>query len=126
VLFIAVCSSAYLVPECFDESESYVTTDGLSASLSWNEAPTWDLLTHFYCYQTVASLLMWGALSDEKTGVSFSVAAGSRQRIHSRVQVLWDSRPYFTVSDSRLPFLSPPTTRRATAEVFDPFCCLVL
>jgi hypothetical protein len=27
---------------------------------------------------------------------------------------------YFTVSDSRLPFPSPPTTRRATVEVFDP------
>jgi hypothetical protein len=29
------------------------------------------------------------------------------------------SRPYFTVSDSRLPFSSPPTTRKATVEVFD-------
>jgi hypothetical protein len=28
--------------------------------------------------------------------------------------------PYFTVSDLRLPFLSPPTTRRVTVEVFDP------
>jgi hypothetical protein len=27
---------------------------------------------------------------------------------------------YFTVSDSRLPFSSPPTTRRLTVEVFDP------
>jgi hypothetical protein len=34
--------------------------------------------------------------------------------------VLWDSRPYFTVSDSRLPFSSPPMTRRAVVEVFDP------
>jgi hypothetical protein len=25
-----------------------------------------------------------------------------------------------TVSDSRIPFPSPPTTRRATVEVFDP------
>jgi hypothetical protein len=31
-----------------------------------------------------------------------------------------NSRPYFTVSDSKLPFLSPPTTRRATVEIFDP------
>jgi hypothetical protein len=30
------------------------------------------------------------------------------------------SRPYFTVSDLRLPFSSPPTTRRVTVEVFDP------
>jgi hypothetical protein len=52
-------------------------------------------------------------------GLSFTIAAGLRQRIHSGVRVLWDSRPYFTASDSRLPFLSPPTTRRATVEVFD-------
>jgi hypothetical protein len=31
-----------------------------------------------------------------------------------------DSRPYFTVSDSRLSFSSPPTTRANTVEVFDP------
>jgi hypothetical protein len=35
-------------------------------------------------------------------------------------RVPWDPRPYFTVSDSRLPFSSPHTTRRATVEVFDP------
>jgi hypothetical protein len=62
---------------------------------------------------------MWGALSDERTGLSFTTAAGPRQRSNSRARVAWDSRPYFTVSDSRLPFLSPPTTRRVTVEVFD-------
>jgi hypothetical protein len=30
------------------------------------------------------------------------------------------SRPHFTVSDLRLPFSPPPTTRRVTVEVFDP------
>jgi hypothetical protein len=69
---------------------------------------------------TVAGLLMWGALSDERTGLSFAIAAGPRQRSHSWVRVPWDLRPYFTVSDSRLPFSSTPTTRRATVEVFDP------
>jgi hypothetical protein len=62
---------------------------------------------------------MWGALSDERTGLSFTIAAGLRQRSHFRVRVPWDSRPYFAASDSRLPFSSPPTTRRATMEVFD-------
>jgi hypothetical protein len=33
-------------------------------------------------------------------GLSFTIAAGSRQRSHSLVQVLWDS--YFTVPNSRL------------------------
>jgi hypothetical protein len=65
-------------------------------------------------------LLIWGALSDERTYLSFTIAAGPCQRSLSRVWVPWDSRPYFTVSDLRLPFSSPPTTRRVTVEVFDP------
>jgi hypothetical protein len=63
---------------------------------------------------------MWGAVSDERTDPSLTIAAGPRHRSHSRVRVPWDSRPYLTVSDSRLPFLSPPTTRRAMVEIFDP------
>jgi hypothetical protein len=63
---------------------------------------------------------MWGALSDKWTGLSFTIAAGARQRRHSRVRVPWDSRTYFTVSDLRLPFSLTPTTRRATVEVFGP------
>jgi hypothetical protein len=62
----------------------------------------------------------WGALSNERTGRSFVYATGPCQRSLSWVQVPWDSRPYFTVSDLRLPFSSPPTTRRVTVEVFDP------
>jgi hypothetical protein len=95
-------------------------TDGQAASASWNKAPIWGLQPDFYYCHIVADLLMWGALSDERTGVSFTIAAGSRQRSHSRVRVRWDSRPYFTVSDLRLSFSSPPTTRRVTVEVFDP------
>jgi hypothetical protein len=58
---------------------------------------------------------MWGALSDERTGLSFTIAYGSRQRSHSRIRVPWHSRPYF-VSDSRLPFSSLLTTRTAAAS----------
>jgi hypothetical protein len=107
-------------PGTLSESESYVTTDGQSASLSWNKAPIWGLRPDFHYSETVADVLMWGALSDERTGLSFTIAAGARQRSHSRVRVPWDSRPYFTISDSRLPFSSPPTTRRFTVEVLDP------
>jgi hypothetical protein len=63
---------------------------------------------------------MWGVLSHERMGLSITIAAGPRQHSHSRVRVPWDSQPYFTVSDSRLPFSSPPATRRVTVEVFDP------
>jgi hypothetical protein len=71
-----------------------------------------------YC-QTVAGLLIRGAVPDERTGLSFTAAAGARQRNNSRVRVPWDSRPYFTISESRIPFSSSTTTRRATVEVFD-------
>jgi hypothetical protein len=63
---------------------------------------------------------MWGAVSDERMGLSIRIATGLRQRGHFRVRVLWDSWPYFTVSDSRLPFSSPSTTRSATVEVSRP------
>jgi hypothetical protein len=90
------------------ESESYVTTNSQSASLSWNKAPIWGLQPNFYYCQTVVGLLMWGTLSDERTG----------QVVYN---CCWRSPvPYISVSDPRLPFLSPPMTRRATVEVFDP------
>jgi hypothetical protein len=77
--------------QCRTESESYITTDGQSASLSWNKAPIWGSRPDFYHCQTVAGLLMWGAFSDERTGLSFTTAAGLRQRSHFRVGVAWDS-----------------------------------
>jgi hypothetical protein len=57
-------------------------TDGQSASLSWNKAPIWGLRPDFYFRTeygirlTVTFLIPWGALSDEKTGLSFTIAAG--------------------------------------------------
>jgi hypothetical protein len=69
---------------------------------------------------TVTVLFSWGALSDERSGLSLVCAAGPCQRSLSRVRIPWDLRPYFTVSHLRLPFSSPPTTRRVTVEVFDP------
>jgi hypothetical protein len=62
------------------ESESYVTTDGQSASLSWNKTSVWGLRPDSYYCQTVAGLLMWGTLSVERMGLSFTIAAGPRQR----------------------------------------------
>jgi hypothetical protein len=52
---------------------SYITTDGQSASLSWCQAPISGLRPDFYYCQTIAGLLMWGALSDERTGLSFTM-----------------------------------------------------
>jgi hypothetical protein len=102
------------------ESESYVTTDGQSASPPWNKAPIWGLRPDFYYCQTFAGFLVWDALPNERSGLSFTIAADPRQRSHSQVRVPWDSWPYFTLSDSRLSFSSPTTIRIATVEVFDP------
>jgi hypothetical protein len=33
---------------------------------------------------------MWGGLSDERTGLSITIAVGSCQRSHSRIRVPWD------------------------------------
>jgi hypothetical protein len=43
-----------------------------SASLSWNKAHIWGLRPDLYYCWTVAGLLMWSALSDERTGLSFA------------------------------------------------------
>jgi hypothetical protein len=69
------------------ESESYVTTDGQPASLSLNKAPFWGLRPDLYYCLTVAGLLILGALSDERTGLSFTISAGPRQGSHFRVRV---------------------------------------
>jgi hypothetical protein len=50
-------------PRLQSQSQSYVTTDGQSASLSWNKAPTWGLRPDLYFCMTVAGFLKWGALS---------------------------------------------------------------
>jgi hypothetical protein len=60
---------------------------GQSASLSWNKAPIWGLGADICFCQTVAGLLTWDVLSDERAGLSFTIAAGPRQRSHSRVRV---------------------------------------
>jgi hypothetical protein len=43
-----------------------------SENLSWKKATIWGLKPDLYYYQTVAGLLMWGALPDERTGLSFA------------------------------------------------------
>jgi hypothetical protein len=53
--------------------------------------------------QRTAGLFKWDALFDERTGMSFPVAAVSWQRSGSRVRVMRNSWPYFTASNLRRP-----------------------
>jgi hypothetical protein len=61
-----------LPAELLIQSQSYVTTDGQSARLSWNKAPVWGLRPDLYYCQAVAGLLMRSALSEEWAGLSFA------------------------------------------------------
>jgi hypothetical protein len=64
-------------------------------------SPIWDSWPDIYYCLTVTVSFLWGALSDEKTGLSFSYAAGPCQCSLSRVRVPWDLWPYFALSDLR-------------------------
>jgi hypothetical protein len=66
------------------ESETYVTTDGQSASLSWHKAPIWGLRPYFYHCQSAAGSLIWGALPKSFTIYNCcwpSLAQSSRVRV---------------------------------------------
>jgi hypothetical protein len=62
----------------------------------------------------ITVLLIWGAVSDERTGLSFAIAAGSRQHSHLGLVAI------FYCLSLETSFSSPPATRRVTVEVFDP------
>jgi hypothetical protein len=102
-------------------SQSHIATDGQSVIKSWHRASSG---AHDQIFITVWQLrsCFCGApsLTRGQVCLLYVYAAGPCQRSLSRVLVPWDLRPYLTVSDMRLPFSSPPTTRRVTVEVFDP------
>jgi hypothetical protein len=77
----------FFYTESESESESYLTTDSQSASLSWNKAPIWGLRPDIYYSLTITVLFLWSALSDERTGLPLVYAAGTRQRSPSSAQV---------------------------------------
>jgi hypothetical protein len=56
------------------QNQSYITSDGQSASLSWKKAPILGVRPdiYYYLYMTVAGLLMWDALSEYSTGLSLA------------------------------------------------------
>jgi hypothetical protein len=96
-------------------SQSHIAADGQSVSKSYGAhdqifITVWQLGS---CFCGTPSLTRGRV-------VSFVYAAGSCQHSLSWVQVPWNSGPYFTVSDLRLPFSLSPMTHRVTVEVFDP------
>jgi hypothetical protein len=89
--------------ESESESESYVTTDGQSASLSWYKAPIWGLRPDFFIAVGQLRLCWYGALSLTRGRVCrLQLLLVLDSAIILRSESPWDSRPYFTVSDLRL------------------------
>jgi hypothetical protein len=98
------------------ESESYVTTDGQSASLSWNKAPIWGLRPDFYYCET-ARVCWRGALSLTRGQVcrlhlllvlASAVILGTRD--HILVSHIWDFpfRRLLRLAGSRWRYSIPP------------------
>jgi hypothetical protein len=110
-------------------SQSHVTTDGQSVSLSWCQNPSGAQNQIFVNIRQL--WVRWCGAPSLTSGWVCRLQCLLASPVHSRVRVPWDSWPHVTVPDSRLPqpggsprhwvpFSSPPTTRRATVEVFDP------
>jgi hypothetical protein len=102
------------------ESESYITTDGQSASLSWNKAPVWGLRPDFYYCQKVAGLFVWSVLSLTRGRVClYNCCWPSPAQLFSGPSPVGLVTIFYCLR-FETSFSSPPTTRRPTVEVFDP------
>jgi hypothetical protein len=84
------------------QSQIHVTTDDQSASLSWNKAPIWGVRPDFHYCQTIAGLLIWGALSDERSGLSLTNYTHNVSPL-CRLEMDRTENTAFIVGEARLP-----------------------
>jgi hypothetical protein len=69
------------------QSQSHVTTDDQSASLSWNKTPIWGLRPDFHYCQTIAGLLI--------QSVSHITTDGQSASLSWYQAPIWGLRPDF-------------------------------
>jgi hypothetical protein len=91
----------------------------VSESVSLGVEPDLGLMTRYLLLFDSYGLVLWGGPSLTRVGICLLYVAGTCHRSLSLVRVPRDSQPYFTVSDLRVLFSSPPTILRVTMEVFD-------
>lgn len=85
------------------QCQSYVMTDSQSTSLSWCWAPCGAQHQIFVAVRQLRVCWCGVPSLTRERGLAFIIAADPCHCSHSWVRVPWDSWPYFTVSDSRLP-----------------------
>jgi hypothetical protein len=119
IRFLLPSVAGFLMRDPLSESESCVTTDGQSASLTWSKTPIWGLRPDFYYCQKVAGLLMWGALWREDGYVVYNYCWPSPAQSFLGPSSVGLPTIFYCLK-FETSFSSPPTTRRATVEVHDP------
>jgi hypothetical protein len=91
--------------------DGVITTPAQSISKSWRRAPSGAHDQIFIALWQLRSCFCGApSLTRGRVCLLYMLLALARR----------DSWPYFSVSVLRLPFSSPPTTRRVTVEVFEP------
>jgi hypothetical protein len=95
----------------------------VSQSVSLGFEPHLGLMTRYLLLFDTNGLVFVGRPFWQEDGSVFCICCWSSPAQSfscPNLRISWDSWPYFTVLGLRLPFSSPPTTRRVTVEVFDP------
>jgi hypothetical protein len=100
------------------ESETCVTTDSQSVSLSWNEAPIWGLRRFLLLSDSCGFVDVGRSLWREDRFVVFSCYWSSPAQSFLGFEFRYTSAIFHCLI-YETSFSSPPTTRRATVEVFD-------
>jgi hypothetical protein len=104
---LPLCTPGHCVPtEIRSRVQSYLMTDGQSASLSWYHSTIWDprsillslpwRLSSYICgFFFSTGCPLW---REDRSVITRASATGHCQRCHSRVQFQQNLRPYLTVS----------------------------
>jgi hypothetical protein len=69
--FLVASATTAVTPLYSSQSQSHIATDGQSVNQSWCRVHIWGSWPDIYCCLTITVLLLWNALSDERTGLSF-------------------------------------------------------
>jgi hypothetical protein len=118
----------------YSESESYITTDSQSASLSWNKATIWGLWPDIYLSLTITALFLWASSLTRGrvwllymllalTSVVFLGSESLGTRDHILLSQIWDFpfRRLLRLAGSRWRYSTPPPHR--VARIL--FCALI-